>query len=93
VVWVFSDQYPFGGDQSQYAKDTVSLTFTLFQTPKSWVSVMLHAVGNKGPGIAWAGQFFVPLGLFIGSVDKALLLQIVTMQGISLVLVFYAIYT
>ena len=52
---------------------------------------MLRAGADRGPGISWIGQFFVPLGLVIGSIDKALLLSLTLAQTLSLFLLYVAV--
>ena len=49
---------------------------------------MVNAFGFKTPGIAWLGQFFVPLGQLVGSVEFGLLLSILTVQFGTLILTF-----
>jgi hypothetical protein len=45
-------------------------------------------LGAQAPGIAWLGQFFVPLGDILGSTEKGLLLYISLIQFLVLILVF-----
>lgn len=91
LVWIAIDHQPFGGDQSSYAADSVRLYYALAQPFEEWPAYMLSANPSRGPGIAWIGQFFVGLGMLIGSVDRALLLLIVLTQVLSLVLIFFAV--
>src|SRR5215210_4458574 len=73
LAWIIADQTAWPWDQAYYAKYSVDL----FLTP----------LGRQAPGIVWAGQLFVPIGLFTGSIDSALLLSIVAAQAVALVLV------
>ena len=52
-----------------------------------------HARGSaeQGPGIAWIGQFFVPLGYVMGSVDAAFLLFMYIALFIGLWLLYAAL--
>lgn len=52
---------------------------------------MLLAFGDKAPGIAWFGQFFVPLGELLGSIELGLRISVLLYQSISLVLVYFFI--
>lgn len=91
-VWVMLDNSPFGGDQSQYGTQSVNLFHALVVSPLSWAKLIFASGAFKAPGIAWLGQFFVPLGYGIGSVDKGLLLSIIATQFISLLLLFLLIW-
>ncbi len=91
-AWIAIDNSPFGGDQSEYATRTLILFRTLVESPSRWVTLMATGDGFRPPGIEWVGQFFVPLGYLIGSVDKALLYSVLAIQFISLMLLFRAIW-
>jgi hypothetical protein len=52
---------------------------------------MLHAVGGKAPGVSWFGQFFVPLGYLLGSIDIGLLLSIWVTQALTLILFYRSV--
>ena len=51
---------------------------------------MTHAFGSKPPAIAWLGQFFIPLGVWLGSIPTALLLSVVLCQATTIGLLFAA---
>jgi hypothetical protein len=73
-------------DTAGYGLFSVDLFATLINSPFSWLSRLLTVFTAKAPMIVWLGQFFVPLGMIINSVDIGLLLlQIVTLF-VSLVL-------
>lgn len=93
LAWVFIDKSPFGGDGSQYASATLDLYRSWMLTPWLWAKAMISSLGFKTPGIAWLGQWFVPLGSVLGSVDTALLLSIVATQVVTLLLVFRTLWT
>src|SRR5262245_30659595 len=75
ILWVTLDRQAFGGDQSEYGTTSIALYRTLTQHPAQWPHAMLNSVSARGPGVAWLGQFFVPLGDVIGSFDIALILS------------------
>ena len=49
---------------------------------------MWKAFGSKAPGIAWVGQWFVPIGRNLGSVESGLLLSILVVQFGSALLIY-----
>ena len=49
---------------------------------------MLHAFGTKAPGVAWIGQFFVPIGQLFNSIEFGLLLFIIITQIVTLILTY-----
>jgi 4-amino-4-deoxy-L-arabinose transferase-like glycosyltransferase len=49
---------------------------------------MLHAFGTKAPGVAWIGQFFVPIGQLFNSIEFGLLLFIIITQIATLILTY-----
>jgi hypothetical protein len=91
IVWIALDRHVFGGDQSAYGTTSIVLYRTLTENCREWAGAMLRAEPSKGPGIAWIGQFFVPLGDLIGSIDFALLLSVCLVQVLSVWLVYLAI--
>jgi hypothetical protein len=93
LIWVFIDKSPYGGDQSHYASATLELYRSWMLSPWLWAKAMVNSIGFKAPGIVWLGQWFVPLGSVLGSVDKALLLSVVATQTITLLLVFKTLWT
>ncbi len=92
IIWSVIDKTAWPWDQAWYAKYSVELFFTLIYSPSEWPSAMLNAFGRQAPGIAWAGQFFVPVGLLTGSIDTGLLLSIVCAQFIALFLMARALW-
>jgi tetratricopeptide (TPR) repeat protein len=79
-------------DQAWYGKHSVELFYTLVHSPSTWLAAMLHVLPERAPAIVWVGQFFVPVGLLIGSIDVGLLLSIALAQGVGLFLVYRAIW-
>lgn len=49
---------------------------------------MWKAFGSKAPGIAWVGQWFVPIGQGFGSIELGLLLSIIIVQFGTLLLMY-----
>jgi hypothetical protein len=86
IVWIALDKTAWPWDQAWYGKHSVDLFFTLIYAPSEWLPAMLSAFGRQAPGIAWVGQFFVPVGVLTGSIDTGLLLSIVCAQGLAIFL-------
>lgn len=91
LVWISLDQRVWPWDQAWYGQVSVELFHTLIHSPQQWIMAMLAAFGTKAPGVAWIGQFFVPLGALIQSIDTGLLLSVVTTQFLTLLLTFKSI--
>ena len=90
VLWIAVDKSVWPWDQAWYGMHSVELFFSLIYTPLDWFPAMLNILGRQAPGIVWAGQFFVPVGLVIGSMDAGLLLSIVVAQAVAVVLMYKA---
>lgn len=88
ICWVLQDRTVWPWDQAWYGEVTVELYYTLRHNPAGWLAAMAHSIPSKPPGLTWLGQFFVPLGKRIGSVDHALLLVNVLLQFITLMLIY-----
>jgi len=91
LIWISLDDRVFPWDQAWYGQVSVELFYKLVHSRHEWRDAMLSAFGIKAPGIAWLGQFFVPIGQLIGSIDTGLLLSIVTTQFIVLLLIYHII--
>jgi hypothetical protein len=91
LIWIAFDRSVWPWDQSLFGKVSVELFFTLVYAPTDWIDQMLHAVGGKAPGVSWFGQFFVPLGYLLGSIDVGLLLSIWVTQALTLTLFYQSI--
>jgi tetratricopeptide (TPR) repeat protein len=91
VIWATLDKTPWPWDQAWYGKFSVELFFTLIARPSEWIPAMLGVLGRMAPGIVWIGQFFVPLGLAIGSIDMGLRLSIILTQMAALIFAIEAI--
>lgn len=92
IIWVFLDKSVWPWDQAWYGQTSVNLYYQLVhQAFSEWWSGMIHAFGIKSPAIAWFGQIFVPLRKVFGSVETALLLQIILVQYFSLILFFFTL--
>ena len=92
LVWIGRDKTAWPWDQAWYAKYSVELFFTLIYSPAEWLPAMLNAFGRQAPGIAWVGQFFVPVGLLTGSIDFGLMTSIVCAQAAALFLMTRALW-
>jgi hypothetical protein len=64
------------GDESLYARASLELFRTLLRSPVAWMHGLLDVYPTKPNGLIWVGQFFVPVGYLMGSVDKGLLLSV-----------------
>jgi hypothetical protein len=80
ILWIARDRSVWPWDQAWYAEVSTDLWFTLTSSPSLWFESMLAALGTKAPAISWIGQFFVPLGHALGSVEAGLLLFVVLTQ-------------
>ena len=90
-LWITLDNGIWWWDQSSYGSATVRLWSSLVGASgtSDYFNVFLDSVGfSKAPGIALVGQFFVPLGQAIGSIDLALLASIVLESFLVLLMVF-----
>ena len=92
LVWIWLDKTVWPWDPAWYGKHSVDLFVTLLHAPSEWWQAMMDALGRQAPGIAWAGQFFVPIGLWIGSIDTGLLLSIVCAQAVAVALTTVAVW-
>ncbi|MCG3210319.1 MAG: hypothetical protein FOGNACKC_03950 [Anaerolineae bacterium] len=91
IVWVMFDKSVWAWDQAGYGQAAVDLFYTLRHAPREWPEAMMQAVGRKPPAIAWAGQFFVPLGSLTGSIEAGLLVLVLIVQALNLVVMYRAI--
>ena len=90
LVWVAIDKSVWPWDQAWYGRLSVELFYTLVRSPWKWV-IMTVGPHAKAPGIFWIGQFFVPLGHLLPSIDIALLVSILTTQALVLILMYRSI--
>jgi len=88
LYWIANDHHVWPWDPAWYGEVSVDLWFRLTRRFSKWAPAMLNAFASKSPGIAWLGQFFVPLGRAVGSIETGLLCSIIATQIGSLVL-FY----
>lgn len=91
IVWILLDKRVWPWDPSWYGQVSVELFYTLLYSPKTWIDAMLSAFRSKAPGLAWFGQFFVPIGVAIGSIDAGLLISVLVTQFLTLILIFKSI--
>ena len=83
---------PFSGDESQYARASVELFRSLAKSPLEWLHLLITISPYKPSALLWLGQFFVPLGSWAGSIDRALLLCIWCIQLVTLGLLAGALW-
>jgi TPR repeat len=91
LVWILLDTSAWGGDQSQYGFATLELFHTLTTAPLEWPRRMLDVFVYKPNGLIWLGQVFLPLAFFISSINIALLLTAVALQGVTLILIYRSV--
>ena len=83
---------PFSGDESQYARASVEIFRSLAKSPLEWLHLLITISPYKPSALLWLGQFFVPLGSWVGSIDRALLLCIWCIQLVTLGLLAGALW-
>lgn len=88
ALWVLRDRSVWSWDPAFYGMGTVDLWHALTTMPARWMGEMMHVFSAKAPAIAWTGQFFVPLGVPLGSVERALLASVLIAQLGTLLLIF-----
>ncbi len=77
AIWIFWDKSVWAWDPSYYAELATNLWWDLsHHHVGGWLAHMETAFGSKAPGVAWLGQFFVPLGQGLGAVETGLLLSV-----------------
>jgi hypothetical protein len=91
LIWIILDKSVWTWDPALYGKNSVELFFTLIYAPTVWISHMLDVLRAQAPGVSWFGQFFVPLGYALGSIDLGLLLSIWVTQALTLVLMYRSV--
>jgi hypothetical protein len=88
AVWILLDRAVWPWDQAWYGEVSVDLWFFLGHSLRQWCALMLTGLYMKPPGIAWIGQFFVPLGQAFGSIEAGLLLSVLLTQFVLLLFIF-----
>ena len=88
MYWIAQDHSVWPWDQAWYGEVSAELWFTLLNSPGNWWPAMMGAFGTKAPGIAWVGQWFVPIGRMLGSMESGLLLSIMIVQFGTLALTY-----
>jgi hypothetical protein len=89
LIWIALDKSVWGWDEAIYAKGSVDLFYVLVHSPERWLR-RLNIPQSQAPGVSWLGQFFVPLGYILGSIDIALLISIILTQALTLLLMYRA---
>jgi len=92
LIWIVLDKSVWTWDQAYYGRGSLELFFVLARAPVQWVARMVDVLHLQAPGISWFGQFFVPLGYLVGSVDAGLLLSIWATQALTLVLMYRSVW-
>ncbi len=88
LAWIRLDESVWPWDPSWYGEVAVELWYALVREIGRWPDAMAGAFGSKAPGVAWLGQFFVPIGQSIGSIEKGLLLSVVLCQFATLLVIW-----
>jgi hypothetical protein len=92
LIWIALDKSVWTWDPALYGKNSVELFFSLIYAPLDWISQMLDVLPGAAPGVSWFGQFFVPLGYLLGSIDVGLLLSIWVTQALTLMMMYGSIW-
>ncbi len=92
LIWIALDKSVWTWDPALYGKNSVELFFNLIYAPLDWISQMLDVLPGAAPGVSWFGQFFVPLGYLLGSIDVGLLLSIWVTQALTLMMMYGSIW-
>jgi 4-amino-4-deoxy-L-arabinose transferase-like glycosyltransferase len=88
LYWIARDKAVWLWDQAWYGEVSVDLWYLLVHHRKEWIATLIQAFSIKAPGIAWVGEFFVPLGQAFGSIEVGLLLSVLAAQFATLVLMY-----
>ena len=91
LLWIAADRAVWPWDQAWFGAQTIALYETLRHEPLRWPSALMAATPLKPPAAAWIGQLFVPVGLWLRSVDRGLLLSVWLTHAAVLVVVFRAL--
>jgi len=92
LIWITLDKSIWTWDPALYGKGSVELFYTLIYSPGNWVLLMLNVLRAQAPGVTWFGQFFVPAGHLLGSIDVGLLLSVWVTQALTLVLMYRSVW-
>ena len=90
LIWILLDRGMWVSDTSLYGLSAIKLNYALVHNTVDWWKEMLSVV-PKPPILPWTGQFFVPLGRFIGNINSGLLLIIFLAQYGTLFLLYKAL--
>jgi hypothetical protein len=88
LLYILLDKSVWEWDPTVYAIDSVDFYSYLIYSPADWLNVLFVKPHAKAPLIYWVGQFFVPVGILIGSVNKGLLLSVFLANFMALFLSF-----
>ena len=92
LIWITLDKSVWTWDPALYGKNAVELFFNLIYRPIDWIFQMLDVLAGAAPGVSWFGQFFVPVGYLLGSIDVGLLLSIWMTQALTLMLMYRSVW-
>ena len=92
LMWIAFDKSVWSWDPANYGRAAIELFADLIHSPSHWISGMLAVLPSTAPGVSWFGQWFVPLGYLIGSIDRGLLVSIWLTQGLTLVLIYKSLW-
>jgi hypothetical protein len=92
LIWIALDKSVWTWDPALYGKNAVELFFNLIYRPIDWIFQMIDALAGAAPGVSWFGQFFVPVGYLLGSIDVGLLLSIWMTQVLTLMLMYRSVW-
>ncbi|MBX7144471.1 MAG: glycosyltransferase family 39 protein [Oligoflexia bacterium] len=91
LSWMLLDQREWIWDQAWYGEVTLRLHFAAIGGAREWLTELLLGMRTKAPGLAWIGQFFVPLSSHVGGIEHALLVVNLLALLLSCWLVYLAV--
>ena len=86
LIWAAMDKGTWWGDPVGYALNSIVLYKKILIDFQLWKGALFN--GYKAPLMFWTGQFFLPLGNFMGSISFGLLLIPLISTFITLLLSF-----
>lgn len=66
LIWIWTDQSVWPWDPSWYGETTVDLFAALGASGDEWLRLLFTILPERTPGLIWLGQFFVPIGQWLG---------------------------
>jgi len=91
IAWVFLENRSWENDAVEYAGYSIESNRRLFSDSIfTWLDSMFTRYRVKPPLLMWVGQWFVPLGVFLGPVRKGLLFAPIVFSLLSVFISYTA---